>query len=38
MNGSAPATPGMTHIAFHEYLDGKVVEWLEQVSAAQYRK
>ena len=34
------ATPDqtMTHIAIHEYLDGKVVEWLEQVSAAQYRK
>ena len=34
----ASATTGMTHIAIHEYLDGKVVEWLEQVSAAQYRK
>lgn len=34
----ASATTGMTHIAIQEALDGKVVEWLEQVSAAQYRK
>ena len=28
----------MTHIAIQEALDGKVVEWLEQVSEEQYRK
>lgn len=27
---------GMTHIAFSEALDGKTVEWMEQVSDAQY--
>jgi len=27
----------MTHIAIQEYLDGKVVEWMEQVSDEQYR-
>lgn len=27
----------MTHIAIAEALDGKVVDWLEQVSDAQYR-
>jgi hypothetical protein len=26
----------MTHIAVQEALDGKVVEWLEQVSDEQY--
>ena len=26
----------MTHIAIQEVLDGKAVEWLEQVSDAQY--
>jgi 4-carboxymuconolactone decarboxylase len=26
----------MTHIAIQEALDGKVVEWMEQVSDAQY--
>lgn len=26
----------MTHIAIQEALDGKVVEWLEQVSDEQY--
>ena len=26
----------MTHIAIQEKLDGKVVEWMEQVSDAQY--
>jgi hypothetical protein len=28
----------MTHIAMHEKLDGKAVEWLEQVSDEQYRQ
>jgi hypothetical protein len=26
----------MTHIAIHEALDGKTVDWLEQVSDADY--
>jgi quercetin dioxygenase-like cupin family protein len=33
----ATATTGMTHIAVQEQLDGKVVEWMEQVSDEQYR-
>ena len=32
----ATATTGMTHIAIAESLDGKVVDWLEQVTDAQY--
>jgi len=28
----------MTHIAIQEKLDGKAVEWMEQVSDEQYRK
>jgi hypothetical protein len=28
----------MTHIAIQEKLDGKVVNWMEQVSDQQYRK
>lgn len=32
----AAATTGMTHIAIAEALDGKVVDWMEQVSDAQY--
>lgn len=32
----ATATTGMTHMAIQEALDGKNVEWLEPVSAAQY--
>lgn len=35
-HGATPAT-AMTHIAIQEALDGKTVEWLEQVSEAQYR-
>jgi quercetin dioxygenase-like cupin family protein len=35
-HGASPAT-AMTHIAIQEALDGKVVDWLEQVSDAQYR-
>ena len=33
----ATATTGMTHIAIAEALDGKVVDWMEKVSDAQYR-
>ena len=33
----ATASTAMTHIAIQEQLDGKVVEWLEQVSDEQYR-
>ncbi|WEK35890.1 MAG: cupin domain-containing protein [Candidatus Pseudobacter hemicellulosilyticus] len=32
----ATATNGMTHIAIQENLNGKVVEWLEQVTEAEY--
>ncbi|MBI4889284.1 MAG: cupin domain-containing protein [Acidobacteria bacterium] len=32
----AKATTGMTHIAIQEALDGKTVEWLEEVSDDQY--
>jgi hypothetical protein len=35
-HGAAPTT-AMTHIAIAEALDGKVVDWLEHVSDAQYR-
>ena len=34
-HGAGPTT-AMTHIAIQEQLDGKVVEWLEQVSDEQY--
>lgn len=34
----ASANSAMTHIAIQEALDGKAVDWLEQVSDAQYRK
>ena len=34
-HGASPTT-AMTHIAIQEALDGKAVEWLEQVSDAQY--
>lgn len=33
----ATATTGMTHIAIQERLEGKAVEWMEQVSEQQYR-
>lgn len=36
-HGASPTT-AMTHIAIAEYLDGKVVDWLEKVSDEQYRK
>ena len=32
----ATATTRMTHIALHEQLDGKVVEWMEKVTDGQY--
>lgn len=35
-HGASPTT-AVSHIAIHEYLDGEVVEWLEQVSEEQYR-
>lgn len=35
-HGAAPAT-AMTHIAIAESLDGKAVDWLEQVSDEQYK-
>ncbi len=28
----------MTHIAIQEALDGKVVEWMEHVTDAEYRR
>jgi len=34
----ATATSGMTHIAIQEHLDGKNVEWMEQVTDDQYRE
>jgi len=34
----ATATTAMTHIAIQEQLDGKVVDWMEQVSDEQYRR
>jgi len=35
-HGAAPTT-AMTHIAVQEQLDGKTVEWMEQVSDEQYQ-
>ncbi|MCK1974880.1 cupin domain-containing protein, partial [Bacillus safensis] len=32
----ASASNAMTHIAIQEQLDGKVVDWMEHVSDAQY--
>ena len=34
-HGASPTT-AMTHIAIQEQLDGKAVDWLEQVSDEQY--
>lgn len=34
-HGASPAT-AMTHLAIHERLDGKAVEWLEHVTDDQY--
>jgi quercetin dioxygenase-like cupin family protein len=36
-HGASP-TIAMTHIAIHEQLDGKTVDWLEHVSDEQYLK
>lgn len=36
-HGATPTT-AMTHIATQENLNGKVVEWMEQVSDEQYKK
>ena len=36
-HGAAPET-AVTHIAIQEALDGKVVDWLEQVSDEQYHR
>lgn len=33
----ATATTGMSHVAIAETLDGKAVDWLEQVTDAEYR-
>jgi quercetin dioxygenase-like cupin family protein len=34
-HGASPAT-SMTHIAIQEWFEGRVVDWLEQVTDAQY--
>ena len=34
----ATAATGMSHIAIQERLDGSAVDWMEQVSEAQYRR
>ena len=36
-HGASPTT-AMTHIALQERLDGKVVDWMEQVSDEQYSR
>jgi quercetin dioxygenase-like cupin family protein len=36
-HGATPTT-AMTHIAIHEALDGKVVEWMEKVTDEQYHR
>jgi quercetin dioxygenase-like cupin family protein len=36
-HGATPTT-AMTHIAIQEQLDGKAVDWMEQVADDQYRK
>ena len=36
-HGAAPTT-AMTHIAIHEALDGKTVDWMEHVTDEQYRR
>ncbi len=35
-HGAAPHT-AMTHLAVHEQLDGKAVDWMEQVTDEQYQ-
>ena len=34
----ATATTALTHIAIQEQLDGRAVDWLEHVTAEQYRR
>jgi quercetin dioxygenase-like cupin family protein len=34
-HGAGPKT-AMTHLAMHEALDGKIVDWLEKVTDEQY--
>jgi quercetin dioxygenase-like cupin family protein len=34
-HGAAPTT-AMSHIAIHEFLDGRAVDWMEQVNDEQY--
>jgi quercetin dioxygenase-like cupin family protein len=36
-HGAGPTT-AMSHIAVHESLDGKAVEWMEHVTHAQYQR
>lgn len=36
-HGASPQV-GMTHIAIHEQLNGKVVDWMEKVTDEQYKK
>ncbi len=36
-HGASPTT-AMTHIAIHESLDGKAVDWMEKVTDEQYQK
>ena len=36
-HGATPST-AMTHIAIHEKLDGRTVDWFEHVSDEQYRR
>jgi len=36
-HGASPTT-ALTHIAIHEQLNGKAVDWLEKVSDEQYRR
>jgi quercetin dioxygenase-like cupin family protein len=36
-HGATPTT-AMTHIALQEALNGKVVDWMEKVGDAQYRR
>jgi quercetin dioxygenase-like cupin family protein len=36
-HGATPTT-AMSHIAIHEHLNGKVVDWMEKVADEQYRR
>ena len=35
--GSRPSTTAMTHIAIHEQLNDKAVDWMEKVTDEQYQ-